>query len=49
MLTTTAKSHGLKPGATLRDLADDDAEAVNRQIGEPVNLIGVSTGGSVAG
>jgi pimeloyl-ACP methyl ester carboxylesterase len=39
---------GIKPAATLRDLADDYAQAVERQFREPVHLIGVSTGGSIA-
>jgi pimeloyl-ACP methyl ester carboxylesterase len=39
---------GIKPGSTLRDLADDYAEAIERQLPAPVHLIGVSTGGSIA-
>jgi pimeloyl-ACP methyl ester carboxylesterase len=39
---------GIKPGSTLRDLADDYAEIIGHQFREPVHLIGVSTGGSIA-
>jgi pimeloyl-ACP methyl ester carboxylesterase len=39
---------GLKPAASLRDLADDYADAVHRHFAERVDVIGVSTGGSIA-
>lgn len=39
---------GIKAGATLRDIADDYAEAIDRQFRGPVDVIGVSTGGSIA-
>ncbi|MEU4425792.1 alpha/beta hydrolase [Actinoplanes sp. NPDC024001] len=39
---------GLAAGATIRDMADDYAYALTREFGEPVAVIGVSTGGSVA-
>jgi pimeloyl-ACP methyl ester carboxylesterase len=39
---------GLPSGASMADLADDYAMALRRQFGEPVDVVGVSTGGSVA-
>ncbi|MFI7539720.1 alpha/beta fold hydrolase [Actinoplanes sp. NPDC049599] len=39
---------GLAPGSTLSDLAGHYAEAIRREFDEPVHLIGVSTGGSIA-
>jgi pimeloyl-ACP methyl ester carboxylesterase len=39
---------GLPKGSTLRDMADDYAEMIGHEFGEPVDVIGVSTGGSVA-
>ena|SRR3712207_5778127 len=39
---------GLADGATLSDVAGDYAEAIERDLGEPVLLHGTSTGGSVA-
>lgn len=39
---------GLSPGATLGDLAGQYAEAITRNFGTPVSVVGVSTGGSIA-
>lgn len=39
---------GLPPGTTMADLAGDYAAALRQQFGEPVDVLGVSTGGSVA-
>ena len=39
---------GLAPGATMSDIAGHHAEAIEHDIGEPVFLLGVSTGGSVS-
>lgn len=39
---------GLLPGTSMADLGRDYATALRRQFGEPVDVVGVSTGGSVA-
>ncbi|WP_205750163.1 alpha/beta fold hydrolase [Cryobacterium sp. SO1] len=39
---------GLDPAATMADIADDYANAMLRRFDEPVDVIGESTGGSVA-
>ncbi|WP_207795460.1 alpha/beta fold hydrolase [Cryobacterium zongtaii] len=39
---------GLEPGATMADIAADYANAMLRRFDEPVDVIGQSTGGSVA-
>lgn len=39
---------GLKPGTSLREIADDYAGVVRGHFGGPVDVIGVSTGGSIA-
>ena len=39
---------GLAPGTTMSDIAGHYAEAIEHDIGEPVLLLGVSTGGSVS-
>ena len=39
---------GLHPGYTLGDMADDYATMVREHFGGPVDVIGVSTGGSIA-
>jgi pimeloyl-ACP methyl ester carboxylesterase len=39
---------GLAPGATMSDIAGHYAEAIEHDIGEPVFLVGASTGGSVS-
>ena len=39
---------GLPPGATMSDIAQYYAEAIQHDVGEPVFLHGVSTGGSIA-
>lgn len=44
----TNRRPGLAPGATMGDLAQDYAEVITEDIGQPVMLHGTSTGGSVA-
>ncbi|WP_166790475.1 alpha/beta fold hydrolase [Cryobacterium tagatosivorans] len=39
---------GLSPDATMADLAGELAGALRRQFGRPVDVLGISTGGSVA-
>jgi pimeloyl-ACP methyl ester carboxylesterase len=39
---------GLPQGYTLRDMADDYAAMIREEFGGPVDVIGVSTGGSIA-
>ena len=39
---------GLPQGYTLRDMAGDYATMIREELGEPVDVIGVSTGGSIA-
>ena len=39
---------GLKPGTSIVDLANDYALALEEEIGEPVDVLGISTGGSIA-
>lgn len=39
---------GLEPGVTMADLARDYAKAVRAELDPPVDVLGVSTGGSVA-
>lgn len=39
---------GLAPDATMADLAGDYAEALRGRFGEPVDIVGFSTGGSIA-
>jgi pimeloyl-ACP methyl ester carboxylesterase len=39
---------GLPPGFTMRDMGDDYASMISEEFGEPVDVIGVSTGGSIA-
>jgi pimeloyl-ACP methyl ester carboxylesterase len=39
---------GLPQGYTLKDMADDYAETIDQEFGGPVDVIGVSTGGSLA-
>jgi pimeloyl-ACP methyl ester carboxylesterase len=39
---------GLRPGATMADIAADYAVALGPAFGEPVDVLGISTGGSVA-
>ncbi|WP_063628893.1 alpha/beta fold hydrolase [Amycolatopsis taiwanensis] len=42
------RKRGLAPGATMADLARDHADALRLRFGHPVDVLGVSTGGSVA-
>jgi pimeloyl-ACP methyl ester carboxylesterase len=39
---------GLKPGTTIADLANDYAVALEGEFGGPVDVLGISTGGSIA-
>ena len=39
---------GLAPGTSIADLADDYAAHIGSEFGGPVDLIGISTGGSIA-
>jgi len=39
---------GLPRGYTMRNMADDYATMIQEEFGEPVDVIGVSTGGSIA-
>ena len=39
---------GLKPNATVANLADDYAVALEKEIDGPVDVLGISTGGSIA-
>jgi pimeloyl-ACP methyl ester carboxylesterase len=39
---------GLKPATTIADLANDYAKAIEDRFGGPVDVLGISTGGSVA-
>jgi pimeloyl-ACP methyl ester carboxylesterase len=39
---------GLEPGTTMTDLTNDYAEALDEEFGEPVDVLGISTGGSLA-
>jgi pimeloyl-ACP methyl ester carboxylesterase len=39
---------GLEPGTTMTDLANDYARALEEEFGGPVDVLGISTGGSIA-
>jgi pimeloyl-ACP methyl ester carboxylesterase len=39
---------GLEPGTTMTDLTNDYAEALEEKFGGPVDVLGISTGGSIA-
>ena len=39
---------GLAHGTTMQDLANDYAIALDEEFGEPVDVLGISTGGSIA-
>lgn len=39
---------GLKPGSTLDDLADQYADAITHEFSTPIDVVGISTGGSIA-
>lgn len=39
---------GLPPGTTMTDLAAIHAQALNHEFGDPVDVLGISTGGSIA-
>jgi pimeloyl-ACP methyl ester carboxylesterase len=38
---------GMPPGYTLKDMADDYAVMLREEFGEPVDVLGISTGGSI--
>ncbi|WP_280353673.1 alpha/beta fold hydrolase [Nocardia otitidiscaviarum] len=42
------RAPGTPAGTTMADIADQHAEALHKEFGEPVDVIGVSSGGSVA-
>jgi pimeloyl-ACP methyl ester carboxylesterase len=42
------RAPGLPPGTTMRDIADQHAHALNAEFGGPVDVLGISSGGSVA-
>ena len=39
---------GLEPGATMTDLVNDYAQALEEEFGGPLDVLGISTGGSIA-
>lgn len=43
-----ARAPGTAAGATMADLADEHADAIRTEFGEPVDVLGVSSGGSIA-
>ncbi len=45
---TVLRRPGLPRGCTLKDMADDYASLIRREFGGPLDVIGVSTGGSIA-
>jgi pimeloyl-ACP methyl ester carboxylesterase len=47
-LYAVLRKPGLPKGYTLKDMADDYAEVIRREFDGPVDVIGVSTGGSIA-
>lgn len=47
-LYALGRKRGLRQGCSLADMADDYAEAVHREFAKPVDVIGTSTGGSLA-
>ncbi len=42
------RRRGLQPGCSMRDMADDYATMIRQEFGGPVDVIGISTGGSIA-
>ncbi len=42
------RCRGLAPGCSIADLADDYATLIREELGGPVDVLGVSTGGSIA-
>lgn len=42
------RRHRMPPGATMADLADDVATVLREEFDHPVDVVGISTGGSVA-
>jgi pimeloyl-ACP methyl ester carboxylesterase len=47
-LYAVLRKPGLPQGYTLKEMADDYAEMIHQEFGGPVDVIGVSTGGSIA-
>jgi pimeloyl-ACP methyl ester carboxylesterase len=47
-LYAVLRKPGLPGGYTFKDMADDYAEMIRQEFGGPVDVIGVSTGGSIA-
>ena len=47
-LYAVLRKAGLPPGYTLKEMADDYAGMIRQEFGGPVDVIGVSTGGSIA-
>jgi pimeloyl-ACP methyl ester carboxylesterase len=47
-LYAVLRKPGLPPGYTLKEMADDYAGMIRQEFGGPVDVIGVSTGGSLA-
>jgi pimeloyl-ACP methyl ester carboxylesterase len=47
-LYSVLRKPGLPQGYTLKDMADDYAGMIRQEFGGPVDVIGVSTGGSLA-
>jgi pimeloyl-ACP methyl ester carboxylesterase len=47
-LYAVLRKPGLPPGYTLKEMADDYAEMIREELGGPVDVIGVSTGGALA-
>lgn len=47
-LYLVTRKPGLPDGYTLQDMSDDYAEMIREEFGKPVDVIGVSTGGSIA-
>ena len=45
---TVTRKPGLPVGYTLRDMSDDYATMIREEFGGPVDVIGISTGGSIA-
>lgn len=45
---TVGRAPGTVAGATMADFADEHADALRAEFGEPVDVLGVSSGGSIA-
>src|SRR3712207_1783976 len=42
------RAPGLRPGTTMQDIAEQHADALRTEFGGPVDVLGISSGGSVA-